>query len=329
MALSGVNYPTLQSIAAAMPGGTANEVAARTAVELQSQVNDIMNVLPLFPCNNGTREEILQRMALPEIAWRMMNKGVKPTKSAMQRASFSCGYAQALSKVDELVWKVNKYSDEYRMSEAKAHQFAMFNKMATTMFYGDEKKNPAGFTGLCAYYYKTGSDVWGKQVIKAGGSGSALTSIWVVCFGRETVYGIYPEGSKSGGYEYEDMGKQPVTDSDGGELYAYTSKFGWNMGLAVKDPRAVVRLCNIDTTDMNDDLISKLIEAVDQIENPDAGFTAIFCNRKVSTYLRKQVAAKDNMALRVDEFAGHKVTHYDTIPILRCDAITSTESALS
>ena len=72
----------------------------------------------------------------------------------------------------------------------------MNQEMATTLFYGDEKINPAGFTGLGAYFYsKTNQeDIWADQIIDCGGTGDNLTSVWFVGFGEQQVYGLFPEG---------------------------------------------------------------------------------------------------------------------------------------
>ena len=73
---------------------------------------------------------------------------------------------------------------------------------------------------------------------------------------------------------------------------------------------------------------NKLIEAYNQIHNVDHGRTVILCNRKVQTYLAIMATNAKNVDLRFDEFAGKKVTHFWTSPILMNDAILGTESQL-
>jgi hypothetical protein len=319
---------TLYDIAARL--GAKGDLAAQKVVELQSQTNDIWRALPIKEANDGSSEKAVIRHALPKVAWRIINRGSVPSKSASNQVSFGCGGVEALADVDERLMKLNKGSNVWRQNENFAHQEAMSQEMSQTIFYGDEKINPAGFSGLGAYYYsKEKQDkIYADQIIDAGGTGDNLTSLWIVTMGYDTVYGIHPEGVPAG-YKYEDKGLVEMRDNDGGIYYGYRSKYNWDMGLAVRDPRYVVRLANIDTTKFdNVEFARKMIEAYNQIHNPDHGPTYIFCNRKVQTYLSIMASEKNNVNLRFDEWAGKKVTHFWTSPILLNDAILNTETQI-
>lgn len=319
---------TLYDIAARL--GTNGQDAAKLVVELQAQTNDIWQALPFKECNDGKIEKVLLRKALPAVAWRMLNKGTKPTKSATGQASFTTGGLEAFAEVDERMLQLNKNSNVWRLNENKAHQEAMNQKMCQTIFYGDEKVNPAGFTGLNAYFYSKSLDaLYSDQIIDAGGTGDNLTSLWFITFGVDTVYGIHPQGVP-GGYSYKDNGRIQLFDADGGKFWGYQSQYNWDMGLCVRDPRYVVRVANIDTTNFEDTtFIEKLIEGFNQLHDPDHGRTFCLCNRKVETKLAIMASKKENVNLRFDEFAGKKVTHFWTAPILRNDAILNTESQIS
>lgn len=273
------------------------------------------------------------RTDLPDVAWRLINRGVKPSKSKTKNVSFTCGGLEALAKVDEKLLAINGNSNNWRLSENVATQEAMSQKMATTFFYGDEKVNPAGYTGLSAYYYsKANQDsIWADQIIDAGGTGDSLTSLWFVGMGADTVYGIFPEGT-SAGFKYRDNGRVKDKDADGGEFYVYESQYNWDMGLAVRDPRYIVRVANISTSALSsanaDAFVENMIKAYNQIENPDKVNLVIFANRQVQTYLDIIASKKSNVRLTIDEFGGKKVTHFWGVPILRCDAILNTESQI-
>lgn len=332
MATVGTNYVTLHDYAARF--GAQGQLVNQKIIELQTQTNRILDVLPFKQCNEKTQEVALMRAKLPDVAWRVINRGVKPDKSNSKQVSFTCGGLEALAKVDEKLLQINGNDNNWRLSENIAAQEAMNQKMAKTFFYGDEKVNPAGFTGLSAYYYsKTDQDkIWADQIIDAGGTGNALTSLWFVGMGYDTVYGIFPEGT-SAGFKYRDNGRVKMYDSSGAEFYGYESQYNWDMGLAVRDPRYVVRLANIDTTKLTssdaDTFQEKMIQAYNQIENPDKVRLAIFANRAVMTYLDIIATKKSNVRLTIDEWQGKKITHFWGIPVLRCDAILNTESAIS
>lgn len=324
---AGTGLATLYDIAQTLGQ---SDAALQRAVELQAQTNEIWQALPFKPCNKSSMEVVNLRTALPDVAWRLINQGSKPTKSSMSQASFTCGAIEGLAQIDERIMQLNKGSNEFRLNENYAHQEAMSQKMCQTIFYGDEKIRPASFTGLSAFYYsKANQDaVYADQIIDAGGTGNKLTSLWIVTFAPDTVYGIHPEGIP-GGYKYKDNGRVSVNDAGGGKYYAYESQFNWDMGLCIRDPRYVVRLANIDVTDTDSTTFrNKLIEAYNQIHNVDHGRTVILCNRKVQTYLAILATNSKNVDLRFDEFAGKKVTHFWTSPVLMNDAILLTESQL-
>jgi len=332
MATIGTNYVTLHDWAARF--GAQGQLAMQKIIELQTQTNKILDVLPFKACNERTQETALMRAELPTVAWRVINRGVTPSKSKSKQVSFTCGGLEALAQVDEKLLQINGNDNNWRLSENVAFQEAMNQKMATTFFYGDEKVNPAGFTGLSAYYYnKSAQDaIWADQIISCGGTGSALTSLWFVGMSYDTVYGIFPEGTAAG-FKYRDNGRVKMKDANGAEFYGYESQYNWDMGLAVRDPRYVVRVANIDTTALTandaDAFIEKMIKAYNQIENPDKVKLVIFANRAVQTYLDILAVKKSNVRLSIDEWEGKKITHFWGIPVLRCDAILNTESAIS
>ncbi len=313
--------------------GANGELAYKTIVEMQSKTNKILQVMPYQACNSGTVEKSVVRTELPPVAWRLINKGVTPGKSASKQVSFSCGTMEALAQIDEELVQLNGNSPEWRLSENAAFQEAMNQEMAKTFFYGDEKTTPAKFTGLSAYYYsKNEPSLYSDRIIDAGGTGDNLTSLWMCCFSPNTLYGIFP-ASTHAGFEYRDNGRVKCYDANNGELWKYESQYKWRSGLCLKDPRYVVRICNIDTTKLTadncSDFIGNMIKAFNRIENPDMGTMSIFCNRDIETYLDICATKAPNVRLSIDEFAGKKITHFRGVPILRSDAILTTESAIA
>lgn len=325
------DFVTLHDYAARF-GTQPGDLAYKKIIEMQSKTNKILQILPYHPCNSDLVERTVVRTELPEVAWRLINKGVKPSKSASKQVSFTTGTMEALAQIDEELMALNGNSPEWRLSENAAFQEAMNQEMASTFFYGDEKVTPAKFTGLSAYYYsKAEPAVYSDRIIDCGGTGNNLTSVWIVCMGEQSLYGIFPAKTHAG-FEYHDNGRVKCLDADGGELYKYESQYKWRNGLALKDPRYVVRLCNIDTTKLTgtnvDDFIAKLITGFNRIENPSMGSMAIFCNRDMETYFDICQVRATNVRLGINDFFGSKVTSFRGVPILRNEAILSTESQI-
>jgi hypothetical protein len=298
----------------------------RDIIEFQKQTNPILEEMVLQQCNSGQVHKVSLRTALPAVAWRMLNRGVKPSKAGVRQQTFTCGQMAALAQLDEDEVTLNG-GDEYRLSLNRAFQIQMNNTMAKTLFYGDEVTNPAGFTGLGAYYYGLSKPACeaADYVFDAGGTGASLTSLWFVVWDTATIHGIFPQNTKAG-FEYRDNGRVKVYDAESAEYYALESQYKWYLGLAVKDFRYASRVANIDVTAANPGFLNLLIEAYNRIENVSLGRAAIYCNRSVKTLLDKLAQNKANVNLTVETYAGKPTTQFWGIPVRVCDGILSAES---
>jgi hypothetical protein len=167
-----------------------------------------------------------------------------------------------------------------------------------------------------------------------------------------TTYGIFPKGSKAG-LTFEDKGDVvPGFDSNSNRFEAYTSFFKWQCGLVVEDWRYNVRICNIDTTTSGlqgsspPDLfqfmskavvrlptMSKRVSGITETDAPDEpapGISpAFYVNRSIREYLDIQAIRDKNVLLTPKEYAGEPVVEFRGVPIRVCDALTTTETALT
>ncbi|MCV5633279.1 hypothetical protein OFN23_34560, partial [Escherichia coli] len=78
--------------------------------------------------------------------------------------------------------------------------------------YGNTSLNPERFMGM-APRYNDKSAANGKNIIDAGGTQTDNASIWLMCWGENTVHGIYPKGSKAG-LQHNDLGEQTLIDAN-------------------------------------------------------------------------------------------------------------------
>lgn len=159
------------------------------------------------------------------------------------------------------------------------------------------------------------------------------TSIWLVCWGPETVHGIYPKGSQMG-LTVETKPQETLIDAAGGLFEGYRTHFKWDCGLTVRDWRYVVRICNIDTSTLKRDYSSgpKLVElmtsATERVADLNLGKPVFYCNRLIKSFLRNQMVNKAAYGLTFDTVAGKHVMNFDGIPVRRVDGITNTETAI-
>lgn len=300
-------------------------------VEMLNQTNEILDDMMFMEGNLPTGHKTTIRTGLPSAAWRLLNYGVPQSKSKTQQVTDTCGMLEAYAEVDKDLADLNGNTAAFRLSEDRAFMEAMNQEMAKTLFYGDTSKNPERFLGLAPRFSSLDKSKvpTGANIIDAGGTGSNLTSIWLLSWGDQTVFGIYPKGSKAG-FQHKDLGEVTLQDKDGGQYQGYRTHYKWDIGLVVKDWRYVVRIVNIDLATITDEkLIEVLIEASELLPDQRLGRPVFYMNRRTRTRLRNAKLNKNNVQLTPENIAGKKVLNFDEIPVKRCDAILLTESKVS
>ena len=216
--------------------------------ELLSQSNEILDDCVFKEGNLPTGERVVIRTGLPEVYWRALNQGIPSSKSTTAQIDEACGILEARSEVDKDLAMLNGNTAQFRLSEDTAFLEAMNQTQAETMFYGNPGTDPKKFLGLAPRYGDLSADN-AVNILDAGGTGSDNASVYLVVWGDQTVYCPFPKGSKAG-LTHEDLGEQTVYNSDGTRLQAFATRYQWKNGLVVKDWRYVVRICNIDISDL-------------------------------------------------------------------------------
>jgi hypothetical protein len=306
-------------------------------VELLSQTNEILTDMLWSEGNLPTGHRITVRTGLPSVAWRLLNQGVQPSKSTTAQIDEATGNLEAWSETDKDLVELNGNAGAFRLSEARAFVEAMNQEMASTLFYGNGGTAPEEFTGL-APRYSDRSAANGKNIIDAGGTGSDNSSIWLVGWGNDSIYGIFPKGSKAG-LEHEDMGLVTVETTAGvagSRMRAYQDRWVWKSGVALKDWRYVARIANIDISNLvakssAADLIEEMIKAYHVIQNIRMTKAVWYMNRTVFQML--------DIQRRDDVISGGGLTYpvvdgviqptFRGIPIRICDALTEAEAQVT
>jgi hypothetical protein len=332
MATIGNTYLTLLDYAKReAPGGGIDEV-----IEVLAASNPVIADANVMEGNLPTGHRSTQRTTQPSGTWRLLNYGVAAEKSTTKQVTDLCGILEAYSKLDVDVAALNGNEAAFRASEDNAFIAGMNSTVATALFYGDQGTVPETIHGLAPRYNLTTGD-YASQIVNAGGTGSDNTSIWIITWGPQTCTLIYPKGSKAG-LQIEDMGKQLVTDSAGLLYTAYVTKFQWKLGLCLRDYRYVIRICNIDVSDLTTDaasgadLLDYLVDAYyarPTVDLGNMGKTFIYCNKTVAKFLHKQAQSRANVNLTIDQPAGKPQVSFLDAPIHVCDNITSLETKVS
>ena len=320
------------------PDGSAAVIA-----EIMAHYNEILDDIPFIEGNTETGIKTTVRSALPTATWRSLNSGVVRTKSTTNQIIENCGMLETYSDVDKDLALMARDVSAFRFQEDKGHVEGMSQQMASTLFYGDTSVYPDRFVGFAPRYYSLTSTVatYG-QMIDAKGTGSDNTSIWLVGWGSDTVHGIYPRGSMAGLVQ-QDLGEVTILDPSVNPYQGYRTHFQWKCGLCVRDYRYVVRICNIDisdletagdTSDTSTNIIKYMSMALDKIPPAAASRLVFYCNQRVRAMLRVKFLSKSNTWVTLDNLQSPAGITRPTLqfmgyPVRRVDELTVAEARIT
>lgn len=330
MATLGANVLTLSDWAKRVdPDGKVPAI-----VELLSQHNEILLDMQFKEGNLPTGHRLTVRTGLPQVFWRLLNQGVQPSKSTTAQIDEGCGMLEAYSEVDKDLAELNGNTSQFRLSEASAFVEAMSQEMASTLIYGNSGVTPEEFSGLAVRYSSLSANN-GRNIIDGGGTGSDNSSVYLACWGDQTVHGIFPKGSKAG-LVHEDLGLVTVETTNGiagQRMRAYQDHWQWKCGLALKDWRYVVRIANIDISNLVTetsaaDLVKLMIKAIHRIPNINMGKCAFYMNRTLHEMLdiQRRSDVLSGGQLNYDVVDGKQQMSFRGIPLRVVDSLVQTEA---
>jgi hypothetical protein len=303
---------------------------------------DILGDIQMVECNDGTKHTHTIRTGLPSVAWGALYAGTPQSKSTTQQVDDTTGFVEALCTIDKRVLALaGENANAVRASESLPFIESMAQELVTAMFYHNSATDARKPRGLSARFGVKATSGYGNQIVDAGGSSTDNTSMWFVTHGLNGLIGLYPKGT-SGGISQEDKGEQRVLDGSGNPYYVVEELVTAHMGFAVKDYRNIVRIANLDVSDMlagSVKIYNFMRQAYYKLNTRRAakvkdqmtgGRTVIYCNKTVLEALHAlnaNMGSSDNfIRLRPMELDGQEVMSYMGFPIRETDALLNTES---
>lgn len=324
-------------------------------VNMLAQSNPIINDAAVKESNSDSGHQYAVMTGMPEVTWRRAYEGVQPSKFTQKVVNETYGRASTVSVVDVAVAEKGGKVSEVRAAQARTHLEAMSQEMANKLIYGSTADDEKAFVGLAARYNDTTADSARNLVrVKTSvGSTTHRSSIYLVGWDKDKIFGFYPKGTKAGIkiYDYNPNG-QPTKlfDAAGNPFPGYMTQYEWLMGLGVQDWRFGARVANIDEDDLDTKakcgaLYDAFLEAVNSIQNLNGIKLVAYASRKVKFALRNgflaagggaaavQVAptVQQNNTLTSSGNTGYSANTFyiDGIPVKAEDAISNTEALVS
>jgi hypothetical protein len=311
-------------------------------VEILAQENSALEDMLFKEGNTATGEETTIRTGLPTSYYRLSNNGTPKSKSVTSQLVENAAMLEARSEVDVKVASRNGNTKTFRLSESRAFIQSMGQTQAQTLTYGTAA-NPEEYVGFMPRYSDTTAGN-GENILLAGGASSDNTSILLVGWGDQSVHGVYPKGSKAG-LSHQDLGEIDAFDASNNRFRAYGDLYQWDNGLVVKDWRYVVRIANIDVSDLvaatgtqastaSTAIIKLMCRAQDRLPSISSVNDVFYVNRTVASHLRVAAMDKSASAVTIEKATNqfgktiHQLMFLGT-PVRIMDTIINTEAAIS
>jgi len=298
-----------------------------TIAEVLNEDNEFIQDAVWVEANDITSHVHTRRASLPTGSWRTVNEGVDEESSSTLQIREPIGILEAFSKVDCFLVDNAPNPTQFRTNEDMAFVEGLGQNMVEKCFYGNIATDPEqinGFSTRGAYDAIADANVW-----DAGGTGSDVTSIWIVQWGPTKTHLVYPRGSQSMGVKRTDLGKSVAYDSSYNPYMAYWSNFVVNIGLVIHDDRNVQRIANIESTGssniFDDDL---LIKALNHMPARGAG-AMVYMNETILSQMDIRAKDKTNVDWQPGEAFGAPVTLFKGHPVRKVDQLVITETAIS
>lgn len=298
--------------------------------EVMAEDNEILLDAPWVEANDVFGHKITRRTTLPTGTFRKLNAGVASEMSRTQEVYETIGMLESYAEVDKALADAAPSLNRFRNQEARAFIEGLSQTLASTIIYGNTATTPEKFDGLAT---RMGGLAATTNVIGCGGTGSGtdLTSIYIVNWGVNKVFMIYPRGSKSMGVSHTDLGEDTKVSSST-MWQVYRDHFVVKCGLCVKDDRCIGRLANIENSGtsniFDEDGLIKILNRM-----PGAGRGAsLYCNATIQSQMEIQLKDKMNVNYSPgggEGLAGVPVLRFRGCPVRRVDQIVETETTLS
>ncbi len=308
----------------------------------QRGVGEFLKDVPYFQANRGLTHQHRRTTTRPTSTRRTFYKGTTSSVLTSEVIDEPIILFEARSEIDEDEVDTVDNGREIRLQEDGAKAAGMIDDFANAIFNDVRTSGAEYLNGLkarmTAISHPGGSTTTLPYVWDNGGQTSTLTSMYLIEWGPDATFAIYPSGNvKVGstlGVDARNKGKEKVTETSSSlaVYYAYVTQFKKWCGLVVRNDWKVTRIANIETAIAGSNRFDEdiLIRAL-RHGKFDKRRTRMYCNPYLAADLDIRAKDKGNIQWSTMELFGKEVTSFLGVPIRVLDEniITASESQVT
>lgn len=303
--------------------------------ELLDQVHGIASDAPWVPGNTIAGHLSAQRSSLPTVYTKTAGTAVASSKSTKAQLAESAEMLEGWSIVEDVVSSIGGNKAAILADEEMTFIESMAQTTDDRIIYGNGSTTVGQLNGWAQRYAST-TATNGSNVIKmdSGASGADQMSIYVCYWAQNKNYLWYPQGTTAG-LEIKHLGEVSQLESNGGQRLVNKTRFRRQLGIGLDDWRALVRLANIDKSNLiagtGADLPEGFIKASKIIQRLSGGRAVGYMNLTTEAWFDLQCRNDVTLGggLNYENLDGQQVMSFRGIRLSINDRLTEAESAVS
>jgi hypothetical protein len=303
---------------------------------------DFLRDVPYFPANRGLTHTHRRTTSRPNPTRRRFYEGVTPVTVTTEVINEPLFLFEARTEVDEDEVDTVDNGNEIRRGQDQSASGGCVDSFVNAIFNDDRSSGAQYINGLksrmTTVSYPGHTTTTLPFVWDNGGNSSTLTSMYMIEWGMESAFAIYPGGGSMAGtilgVIMRNKGREKCYQSASSlaVYYAYVTQIKKWCGLVVRNDWKVARIANIETSTTGSGRFDEdiLIRALRHGKfNPAT--TRLYCNPYLAADIDIRAKDKGNVLWSTQEVFGREVSTFRGIPIRVVDEsiITASETQLS
>jgi hypothetical protein len=295
---------------------------------LNRKMGEILTEAPWLPSNDIWTNKTTRRASLPTGSKRRLNQRVTASVSRATEVMDVIENLEDYCDVDQAFVDSMPSPALFRSGEVDAFIEGLGQTIVSDILYGNANVDPDAMHGIAA---RLGT-LDGRFVIGGSGTGSDLTSVYVVTWGQTTAYLIYPKNMAATlGVQHTDKG-QVTSETSSGLMEIYRDHFVIRCGFVVRNPRAIGRYANIETSGSSNTFDEdNLITLLNNMETGPG--TRIYVNETLLTQMQIRMKDKNNVYFTPggNALSGEPPLYFNQVPVRKFsrEILLNTEDAIT